>query len=330
MAATETYTNNATTTVTSGGATAGTSGTVESWGVTSSASFPAASTGVTQFHVGDPAQPTELIAVTAAAGTAWTVTRGAESTTPVSHAPGFTVDQVITAGGLNGLVSSASAATYAVVTGGTAAAAPFQQVASLGTPGQFLASAGAGALPSWQAAPGFVPGDLGYLEWAYDPLVISAGTALIGAGTISLIRVNVRAARTVTNVVTYLATLGSGLTTGGNFAGLYSSGGSLIGTSADQTAVWNTGSSTGVKTAALNGGTPVSVPAGFCWAALMYNGSGAPQFGRAFNVTAAISNAGFTSTTARFASAIGGTILPTSITVASNALNATEFWAALS
>lgn len=110
MAATEIYTNNAATTVTSGGTTAS-SGT-QTWTVASSSSFPAASSGgtpPTQFHVGDPAAPGELVAVTNVSGNTWTVTRGAESTTPVAHAPGFTVYGVITAGGLNSLAPAQAA-----------------------------------------------------------------------------------------------------------------------------------------------------------------------------------------------------------------------------
>jgi hypothetical protein len=92
--------NLATTTVSSGGTTAPASGTSEAWTVASSAMFGAAATGISQFHVADAAagRGTEVIAVTNVSGTTWTVTRGAESTTPVSHAGGFTVYQVTTAG----------------------------------------------------------------------------------------------------------------------------------------------------------------------------------------------------------------------------------------
>ena len=54
-----------------------------------------ASTGVSQFHVADAAAPTEIIVVTNVSGTTWTVTRGADSTTPVTHTAGFTIYQVV-------------------------------------------------------------------------------------------------------------------------------------------------------------------------------------------------------------------------------------------
>jgi len=96
----EQYTNYAqTTAVGSTGSTAPASGTSETWQVTSSASFPTASTSAgSGFHVADPAAPTESIAVTNVSGTTWTVTRGAEGSTPVMHATGFIIRQVLTAG----------------------------------------------------------------------------------------------------------------------------------------------------------------------------------------------------------------------------------------
>jgi hypothetical protein len=102
--AVELFTNQASTTVASGGTSAPASGTQETWTVASSASFPAAATGTSAFHVADPATTAtaaEIVAVTNVSGTTWTVTRGAESSTPVAHTAGFTVQQVITAASLS-------------------------------------------------------------------------------------------------------------------------------------------------------------------------------------------------------------------------------------
>jgi Pectate lyase superfamily protein/Right handed beta helix region len=79
-------------------------GTVETWTVSVN-SFPqanSAATPPTQFHVVDPAGPSEIIAVTDVSdgGTTWTVTRGAESTVPLCHDPGFIVSEVVTASDL--------------------------------------------------------------------------------------------------------------------------------------------------------------------------------------------------------------------------------------
>lgn len=96
----EIYANTPSTTVTSGGTG---NPPTETWTVASSAGFPAASNSAalpTQFHVSDPVLPSELMAVTNVSGTSWSVTRGAEGTTAVPHAAGFTVRQVVSANAL--------------------------------------------------------------------------------------------------------------------------------------------------------------------------------------------------------------------------------------
>lgn len=105
VAAVEVFANQPTTTVSSGGTTAPSPGTVENWTVASSSGFQAAVTGISQFHVTDTASGkiSEIIAVTNVSGTTWTVTRGAESTTPVAHTAGFTIQQVVTAGFLSSI-----------------------------------------------------------------------------------------------------------------------------------------------------------------------------------------------------------------------------------
>jgi Pectate lyase superfamily protein len=98
--------NLATTTVSSGGTTSPASGTQETWTVASSTGFPASVTGLSQFHVSDPALVSEMIAVINVSGTTWTVIRGAENTTPVAHSAGLTVNQVATTGALTQLRST--------------------------------------------------------------------------------------------------------------------------------------------------------------------------------------------------------------------------------
>lgn len=99
------YSNLPQTTVTSGGTTAPASGTQETWTVNSSAAFPSVEYGATQFHIADASSAwnSELITVSNVAGSTWTVTRGAEGTTPVAHLAGFTVVQVTSAGDLASL-----------------------------------------------------------------------------------------------------------------------------------------------------------------------------------------------------------------------------------
>jgi hypothetical protein len=75
-------------------------GTVETtWAVTSSTLPVCTATGTlpTQCHIADKAAPSEVILVTANAGgnATMTVTRGAEGTTPVVHAAGATLVQIV-------------------------------------------------------------------------------------------------------------------------------------------------------------------------------------------------------------------------------------------
>ena len=97
----EVYSNDAQTVVSSGGTSAAAGGSSETWIVATPGVFPVSSSTAprpTAFHVADPAFPAEVIAVTDTSGASWTVTRGAEGSTPVAHSPGFIVKQVVTGG----------------------------------------------------------------------------------------------------------------------------------------------------------------------------------------------------------------------------------------
>lgn len=106
----ELFANQPVTTVSSGGTTAPVAGTVETWTVASSASFPAAVTNISQFHVceDDLTRQSEIVLVTNVSGTTWTVTRGAEGTTPVTHPAGFTIVPTVSAEPLKRVLQSAT------------------------------------------------------------------------------------------------------------------------------------------------------------------------------------------------------------------------------
>lgn len=114
----EIFTNNPSTTVATNGYQGGSATgdapsalTTETWTMTSSSAFPAASnagTPPTQFHIADASAATEIILVTNISGTTWSVTRGVEGTTPVTHAAGATFYQVVTAAFLNNRTISTS------------------------------------------------------------------------------------------------------------------------------------------------------------------------------------------------------------------------------
>src|SRR5213595_298053 len=114
MAVLEVFAHNASAVVTTGGNTTPAPGTAESWTVAGGSTLPAAATGVTQFHVADPAQPSELLLVTNVSGTTLSVTRGADSTTTVAHGSNFTIRQVLPASWLTLVQTSAFGITSAV------------------------------------------------------------------------------------------------------------------------------------------------------------------------------------------------------------------------
>lgn len=97
----ETFLSNGAGTVTSGGTDAPAAGTSENWTVDVTVAFPATTSAPypVQWYGGDPAGPPEVFLVTSCPGgtgsQSWTVTRGADGTTPVTHKSGFTVQQVV-------------------------------------------------------------------------------------------------------------------------------------------------------------------------------------------------------------------------------------------
>ncbi len=102
-----------------GGTDVPASGATETLTLASGGGFPAVSAASgSQFHVADPAAPSELIAVTQT-GPAWTVTRGAEGTTPVAHQGGWTARQVVTAGVLGSMVQAVDARAFGATSDGT-------------------------------------------------------------------------------------------------------------------------------------------------------------------------------------------------------------------
>ena len=172
------------------------------------------------------------------------------------------------------------------------------------------------------------PSDHGLIAWSFDPAhaITATGPA---AGVLSLARVHLRSARTITNVHYAIGTAASGGTAGQNFVGIYDSTGARAGVSADQTA--NMGG-TGLIAAALTA-TYAAAP-GFYWVAILGNASSSTALlARAgAGATTAVSSAGLTAAGARFGSILSAqTSLPTSFTPGSITLatNGT-FWVAVS
>jgi len=175
----------------------------------------------------------------------------------------------------------------------------------------------------------FHPSDQNLIAWSYDPALPTNSTALSTSGVVHLVKVVLRYAATITNVLYQINTIGSGLTASESFAGIYDSTGTLRGTSASQSTAW--AATTGLYTTALT--ASYSAPAGVYFVAFVCNGTTGPALARLNGLAGASStiNAGLTAANYRFAiNGTGNTTLPSSITLSSNTQEGVSYWAALS
>lgn len=166
------------------------------------------------------------------------------------------------------------------------------------------------------------PSDQNLKAWSYDPGLQTSSTTLT-SGLVYLIRMPLAQPQWITNILIEVMAAGTGLTSGQNFVGLYSSGGTLIATSADQTSAWG---STGLKSAALTG-APYYEQGGFVYAAVLSTGTTPITVGRATVQGSATVNAGLTAAASRYATGPSGqTSLPGAITMSTLTPIATAIW----
>lgn len=171
----------------------------------------------------------------------------------------------------------------------------------------------------------FGPADHGYLTWTYDPAVGMAGLIVPAAGTLHLIKLKLTETALVSNIAMSLTNAGVTLTSGQNFAVLYSSAGALIGQTATQHTAWQ---SAGLKTMALV--TPVTVPAGYCYAGFWTVGSTLPTFCRGNQSSAPGGNAGLAAPNLRNSTADTGLTTTAPDPFGTQTASATAWWVALS
>lgn len=120
------------------------------------------------------------------------------------------------------------------------------------------------------------PHDYGLLGMTFPPPLSGTGNVLSAGGALCIAKIYVPVTISVTNILTYVSTAGSGLTASQCFAGIYDSAGNKLAGTGDQSTSWN---STGLKTMAISGG-PVSITGGtdtWVWGALLYNGTTSPS-----------------------------------------------------
>jgi hypothetical protein len=224
---------------------------------------------------------------------------------------------------VNGQTGPAVTLTAASVGADPAGAAAAAQAAS--DPAGSAAAAQAASDPAGSAAAAqaaatsgqALPSDFGYLAWTFDPgYCNSAGGP--PSSFLSLVKFTLRAAATISTITSHVVTVPAGtLTAGENFAGIYDSGGTLRGATADTTASWGTN---GIKANALV--TPYTAPAGTYYVAFLVNvtGGAGPIF-RASVATAStfLMNAGLSGAGLRIATQAATAALPGTLAYSSNA-----------
>lgn len=165
------------------------------------------------------------------------------------------------------------------------------------------------------------------LAQAFPPECIQNATSM-GAGNVIMIRVDLPADATVTNLVVAFVAAGSGLTAGQNFGGLYNSAGTLIASTADQSTAWTTA---GAQTMPLT--SPIALTAGTYYVAVMANGTTRPTLARAASLTNSETMINYGLSAAQYRWAFGGvglTALPATVTMGTRTILGAAFWAAIS
>lgn len=173
------------------------------------------------------------------------------------------------------------------------------------------------------------------LGWTFDPTALVSGNVLGAAARLFLAKIPLPRQISVTNVILSLqAAAGSTLTH--CYAALFKSDGTIIGQSADQSALWQSGASAALKTIALASGPFTVTPLAandFVWAGI-YVGTAAgtlPAFHRGFSSSSGLTNVGLTTARSRSAQLdIADTTTLTNITPSGLTPASAPYWAAIS
>jgi hypothetical protein len=173
----------------------------------------------------------------------------------------------------------------------------------------------------------FLPGDVGYLAWTYDPTTTVNSSPSVN-GTLYLAQVILRTPQTISTLSTSLAAAAVTPTANQNFLGLYDSSGVRQAVTAPGAIDAATASTGPISQAVI---TPYAAPAGKYWVAVLLNATTPAQFARASGFQST-PNAGTAGATLRWAvNGTAQTTLPTTITPASNTSNGNvTLWAAVS
>ena len=179
---------------------------------------------------------------------------------------------------------------------------------------------------------GWQPADSSYLAWNFDPASIGNATSPTSAQA-QFLRIQVRQAVTVTNVIFFMRTPGSDLSD--SYVALVNSSGTTVGVSTDQSTLWGTvATSTNVVTPLASG--PFTVQPGYYYATFVATttGGSVPTFGQWNNYNGNTANAAgsgvLTGATARWATLGTVASLAGPFTLSSNSRGQVQYWGALS
>jgi hypothetical protein len=174
----------------------------------------------------------------------------------------------------------------------------------------------------------WLPPDEALLAATYDPVLCDAATQ-VTAGTLYLMRLNIRQGITVSFLRFGMSVSGSGTSTG-TFVGLYSAAGKLLSGSADVGGPGNNTFATGFESTKLALTTPQLVAAGtVVYAAMLVNlGTTMPTLYRALSDIQFVALADWNPAAGlRFAvNGTGLTALPASLTMANNTPSGARSW----
>lgn len=169
----------------------------------------------------------------------------------------------------------------------------------------------------------WLPSDYGYQTWTADPAG-AVNNSTLTVGRLYLCKVKLPVAATISNLVVFIATLGTSLTSGQNFVGLFDAAGTLVGVTADQTTAWG---ATGAIVGALT--SPYAAAPGSYYVALLSNGTTSPAFARSTSSTAQVHNGSVSAAAYRWGTTGSGlTAVPASFTPSGLANNSPAIWAA--
>jgi hypothetical protein len=231
------------------------------------------------------------------------------------------------------LTGSVAATRYV---GGTTSGAPASGTFAVGDfvidqTGVPWVCTGAGTPGTWAEVgltPDFRPADHNLIAWNFDSqLVTSGSTALATAGTVYTVKIPLRRAASITNILLDVGTAGATLTSGQCFAALYQGvAGALLGVTAEQHTNWQ---STGVKPMALAGG-PFAAAAGMLIVAFWFNGTTGPSLGRLGSLSQSLTNVGLAAAQSIYGTADTGITTTAPNPVGTIAAAANSWWVALS